>query len=73
MAGPNEDTRGDERRRSRFDVYSAVYDRFNGELLKCNEPRATLLAQSWIDTKAQFAGWLCESYAVGQGQHLKDE
>jgi hypothetical protein len=58
MAGPKEDTRGDKRRRSRFDVYSAVYDRFNDELLKCNVPQATALAQSWIDARAQFVGWL---------------
>jgi hypothetical protein len=67
-------------RRGRFDAYSIVYDRFNEELLKCDDPRAAMYAQSWIDTKAKFTAWLNDpkkevrrsSLASGMEQGLRD-
>src|SRR5260221_1289942 len=46
------------RHRSRFDVYLMVYDRFADELLKCGDPHAAMIAQSWIDAKAKLIDWL---------------
>lgn len=45
-------------RRSQFDALSVVYDRFNVELLKCGDPRAADLAQSWIVAKTKHTEWL---------------
>lgn len=80
MAERKETLRGSGQRRSRFAVYSAIYDRFNEELLKCNNPRAALHAQSWIDAKAKFAAWLNDpnnkirrsSLVSGMEQGLRD-
>ncbi len=60
MTKPKKSARGEEQRRSRFDVYSIVYDRFNDELLKCNDPHAATLARGWVDAKAKFANWLSD-------------
>jgi hypothetical protein len=80
MAKRKESSRGERRRRSRFDVYSTIHDRFNDELLKCNDPQAAMLAQNWIDAKAKFANWLNDpmkkvsrsSMVSGMEQGLRD-
>jgi hypothetical protein len=80
MTKPKKSARGEEQRRSRFDVYSIVYDRFNNELLKCNDPHAATLARAWVDAKAEFANWLSDpakkvsrsSMASGMEQGLRE-
>ena len=80
MAKRKDTLRSERQRRSRFDVYSVVYDRFNEELLKCDDPRAAMYAQNWIDAKAKFAAWLTDpekkvrrsSMANGMEQGLRD-
>lgn len=72
--------RSKRQRRSRFDVYLIVYNRFNEELMKCDDPRAAMYAQNWIDAKAKFTGWLHDpekkvrrsSMANGMEQGLRD-
>jgi hypothetical protein len=58
MAKRKDTLRSESQRRGRFDVYSIVYDRFNEELLKCDDPPAVMHAQNWIDAKAKFTAWL---------------
>jgi hypothetical protein len=45
-------------RRSQFDAFLAVCDRFSIELIKCGDPQALALAQSWDTAKAKSAKWL---------------
>jgi hypothetical protein len=69
-----------KRSRTRFDAYLKVYDRFNYELLTCDDPHAALIAQAWINAKSKIDAWSTDpankispsSMAAGMEQGLRE-